>query len=304
MAQTLTKGKRDLAVTSYPWWLERLSYYLGRAALYGVLLGLSAIFLVPLFWMVSSALKRQDQLFVFPPIWIPNPPQWQNFREALAYFPFLDYASNTLYIAVSVVGGTVLSASFVAYGFSRIEWPGRDKVFVLVLSTLMLPYAVTMVPLYLFWKEVGMIGADKPLHGFAPLIVPAFFGGGAFNIFLMRQFLMTIPHELSEAARIDGCSELRIYWQIILPLAKPVLATVSLFTFLGVWNDFLGPVIYLDSLEQYTLSIGLRFFQTQYGAKYNLMMASSTVTTLPILLLFFIAQRTFIQGITLTGIKG
>lgn len=303
MEQTLLKDGPKVTVASYPW-QERLLHYAGRVVLYGVLLSLSALFLVPLFWMVSSALKRQDQLFVYPPIWIPNPPQWQNFREALTFFPFLDYTGNTLYIAVLTVVGTILSASFVAYGFSRIDWPGRDKVFVLVLSTLMLPYAVTMVPLYLFWVKAGMIGVDKPLRGFAPLIVPAFFGGGAFNIFLIRQFFMTIPQELSEAARIDGCSEPRIYWQIVLPLAKPVLATVALFTFLGVWNDFLGPVIYLNSLEQYTLSIGLRLFQFQYFARYDLIMASSTVTTLPILLLFFIAQRTFIQGITLTGIKG
>ena len=303
MALTSVKGKQNPTATTHPW-LERLPHYLGRVALYTVLLGLSALFLVPLFWMVSSALKRQDQLFVYPPIWIPDPPQWKNFPEALTFFPFFAYTGNTLYIAILVVIGTLLSASLVAYGFSRIEWPGRDKVFVLVLSTLMLPYAVTMVPLYLFWVKVGMVGIDKPLRGFGPLIIPAFFGGGAFNIFLMRQFFMTIPQELSEAARIDGCSEWRIYWQIVLPLAKPVLATVALFTFLGVWNDFLGPVIYLNSLDQYTLSIGLRLFQFQYFARYDLIMASSTVTTLPILFLFFVAQRTFIQGITLTGIKG
>lgn len=275
----------------------------GRAVLYGALIFLSVVFLVPLFWMITSALKPQPQLFVWPPVWIPDPPQWQNFGEALTLFPFGQYIANTLYIAIPSVLGTVLSSSFVAYGFSRIEWPGRDKLFALVLSTLMLPFAVTMIPLYLVWRNVGLIGIETPLRGFGPLILPAFLGGGAFNIFLCRQFFMTIPHELSEAARMDGCSELRIYWQIILPLAKPVLATVSLFTFLGVWNDFLGPLIYLNSLDQFTVSIGLRQFQFEYGARYDYMMAASTVTTLPIILLFFFAQRTFIQGITLTGIK-
>lgn len=279
------------------------AYYLARCLLYGTLVVLSIVFLVPLFWMVTSALKPQPQLFVWPPVWIPSPPQWQNFREALTLFPFGTYITNTLYIAIPCVLGTTLSSSFAAYGFSRIDWPGRDKVFALVLSTLMLPFAVTMIPLYLVWRNIGLIGLEMPLRGFGPLIIPAFLGGGAFNIFLCRQFFMSIPLELSEAARIDGCSELRIYWQVILPLARPVLATISLFTFLGVWNDFLGPLIYLNSIEQFTISIGLRQFQFEHGARYDYMMAASTVTTLPIIILFFFAQRTFIQGITLTGIK-
>lgn len=279
------------------------TYYAGRALLYGTLIFLSVIFLVPLFWMVTSALKPQPQLFVWPPVWIPNPPQWQNFGQALTLFPFGAYIANTLYISIPAVAGTVLTSSFTAYGFSRIDWPGRDKVFAVVLSTLMLPFAVTMIPLYLVWRNVGLIGVETPLRGFGPLILPMFLGGGAFNIFLCRQFFMTIPHELSEAARMDGCSELRIYWQIILPLAKPVLATISLFTFLGTWNDFMGPLIYLNSIEQFTVSIGLRQFQFEHGGRYDYMMAASTLTTLPIIALFFFAQRTFIQGITLTGIK-
>lgn len=278
-------------------------YHVGRVLLYAVLIVLSAVFLVPLFWMLTSALKPQPQLFVWPPVWLPDPPQWQNFGEALTIFPFGSYIANTLYIAIPCMLGTVLSSSFAAYGFSRIDWPGRDKVFAVVLSTLMLPFAVTMIPLYLVWRNAGLIGIETPLRGFGPLIIPALLGGGAFNIFLCRQFFMTIPNELAEAARMDGCSELRIYWQVILPLAKPVLATISLFTFLGVWNDFMGPLIYLNSIEQFTVSIGLRQFQFEYGARYDYMMAASTVTTLPIIILFFFAQRTFIQGITLTGIK-
>jgi len=278
-------------------------HYAGRALLYGTLVFLSVVFLVPLFWMVTSALKPQPQLFVWPPVWIPDPPQWQNFGEALTLFPFGSYIANTLYISIPCVVGTVLTSSFTAYGFSRIDWPGRDKVFAVVLSTLMLPFAVTMIPLYLVWRNIGLIGIETPLRGFGPLILPMFLGGGAFNIFLCRQFFMTIPQELSEAARMDGCSELRIYWQIILPLARPVLATISLFTFLGTWNDFLGPLIYLTSIDQFTVSIGLRQFQFEHGSRYDYMMAASTVTTLPIIALFFFAQRTFIQGITLTGIK-
>ena len=281
----------------------RALFYAGRALLYGTLVVLSALFLAPLFWMVTSALKPQPQLFVWPPVWIPDPPQWQNFGDALTLFPFGTYIANTLYIAIPCVLGTMLASSFTAYGFSRIDWPGRDKVFAVVLSTLMLPFAVTMIPLYLVWRSTGLIGIETPLRGFGPLIIPTFLGGGAFNIFLCRQFFMTIPQELSEAARMDGCSELRIYWQIILPLAKPVLATISLFTFLGVWSDFLGPLIYLNSIDQFTVSIGLRQFQFEHGARYDYMMAASTVTTLPIIVLFFFAQRTFIQGITLTGIK-
>lgn len=176
-------------------------------------------------------------------------------------------------------------------------------MFAVVLSTLLLPFAVTMIPLYLVWRNVGLIGIETPLRGFGPLIIPSLLGGGAFNIFLCRQFFMTIPNELSEAARMDGCSEFRIYWQVIMPLAKPVLATISLFTFLGVWSDFLGPLIYLNSIDQFTVSIGLRQFQFEHGARYDYMMAASTVTTVPILVLFFFAQRTFIQGIALTGIK-
>ncbi len=284
-------------------WQDRLPHLVTRGVLYLVLLILSGLFILPLFWMVTSALKRPDELYVFPPVWIPSPPQWGNFCRAVTFFPFLKYLGNTLYITVPVVIGTVVTGSFVAYGFSRLDWVWRDKVFSLVLATMMLPYPVTMVPLYLLWRRFGLIGIDTPLRGFGPLIIPAYFGGGAFNIFLFRQFLMTIPTELSEAARIDGCSEFRIYRQIILPLAKPVMATVSLFTFLGGWNDFLGPLIYLNSIEQYTLALGLRDFQGQYSVTADLMMAASTVVTLPIILLFFLAQRTFIQGIALTGIK-
>lgn len=296
-AQTLIRAKHKNQIG------ERPPYVLSRALIYVVLSVLSAIFIIPLVWMVSSSLKPRHLLFVFPPVWIPKPPLWGNYLEALSFFPFFQYLRNTMYIAVFNVVAHLASASFVAYGFSRIEWPGRDKVFILVLSTMMLPGAVTMIPLYLFWRFVHMVGASRPLHGFGPLMLPAL-TGGAFNIFLVRQFFMTVPEELCDAARIDGCSEPRIYAQIMLPLAKPALATVALFTFLGSWNDFMGPLIYLTSRDQYTLSLGLRLFQGQYRTSWNLLMAASTVVTLPIIVLFFLTQRTFIQGVTLTGLKG
>ena len=281
----------------------RVWYVIGRAALYIVLTFLSLIFILPLLWMISTSLKPEAQLFIFPPKWIPDPILWSNYVEALTFFPFFSYMGNTVYIAGYNIVGQLLSNSFVAYGFSRIDWPGRDKVFFLVLSTMMLPGAVTMIPIYLLWRSTGMVGATAPLRGFGPLIIPAFFGG-AFNIFLFRQFFMGLPQELSDAARIDGCSEFRIYAQIILPLSRPVLAAVALFAFLGCWNDFMGPLIYLTSIKQYTLSLGLRLFQGQYSTKYSLLMAASTVVTLPIIVLFFFAQRTFIQGIAFTGTKG
>jgi multiple sugar transport system permease protein len=282
---------------------DTLPYTLERVILYGLLIVLSVVFAIPLVWMVSTSLKPRELLFVFPPVWIPRPTMWGNYREALAFFPVVQYLGNTLYIAGFNVIGHLLSASLVAYGFSRIDWPGRDKVFVLVLSTMMLPGVVTMIPLYLFWRRVHLVGSSAPLHGFGPLMLPALFGG-AFNIFLIRQFFMTVPEELCDAARIDGCSEPRIYSQIMLPLARPAMATVALFTFLGSWNDFMGPLIYLTSRDQYTLSLGLRQFQGQYSTQWNLLMAASTVVTFPIIVLFFFTQKTFIQGVALTGIKG
>jgi multiple sugar transport system permease protein len=282
---------------------HRLSFWARRASLYTILTLLSIAFIIPLIWMISTALKPRAQLFVYPPMWIPDPIMWGNFKEGLEFFPFWMYLRNTLYIAIFNVVGHVWSSSFIAYGFSRIEWPGRDKVFVLVLSTMMLPGTVTMIPTFLLWRNIGMVGVNKPLMGFGPLMIPSLLGG-AFNIFLVRQFFMGIPQELSDAARIDGCSELRIYQQIMLPLAKPVLATVALFTFLGAWRDFMGPLIYLNSTKQYTLALGLRLFQTGYDVKFNNLMAASTVITAPIIVLFFLTQRTFIQGISLTGLKG
>lgn len=262
-----------------------------------VLIGVGISFLLPFYWLISTSLKSDTQLFQIPPVWIPSPAQWSNYPIALSYIPFLTYLKNTLVICFFSVLGTVISCSLVGYSFSRISWQGRNILFIILLSTLMLPFQVTMIPVLIIFKTLGWVGTFKPL------IVPSFFGS-AFFIFLLRQFFMTIPYELSDAAKIDGCSEFGIYSRIILPLAKPALATVMLFTFIGAWNDFLGPLIYLSQESQYTLSLGLQAFISQHGAEWSLLMAASTIMIMPIVVLFFFTQKTFIQGIALTGLKG
>jgi multiple sugar transport system permease protein len=263
---------------------------------HALLLASGITFLVPFLWLVSTSLKIDAQIFNFPPVWIPDPAVWSNYPRALTYIPFFSYLLNTLYISAFNVVGIVLSCPLVAYGLARIRWPGRDFLFVSVLATMMLPYQVTMIPLFIVFKWLGWVGS------YTPLIVPAFFGA-PFFIFLLRQFFMTIPFELSDAARIDGCSEFGIFRRIILPLAKPALATVALFTFVANWQDFLGPLIYLNDDTTFTLSLGLRQFLSEHSAEWALLMAASTVVIMPIIVLFFLTQRTFIQGISVTGLK-
>lgn len=265
---------------------------------YGVLIFLGTLFLIPFFWMVSTSLKPLAQILTWPPQWIPNPFVWSNYPRALTYFPFFKYLLNTLYYGVTTVVGVLISSSLVAYGFSRIKWPGRDVMFFIMLATMMLPFQVLMIPLFILFRHIGWVGSYKPL------IVPTFFGSSVFSTFLLRQFFLTIPESLSDAARIDGASELGIYARIILPLSKPALATVALFQFLYAWNDFLGPLIYINKASLYPISLGLNSFLTSYGlTQWGLLMAAATVATLPMVVLFFLAQKTFVQGITLTGIK-
>jgi len=275
----------------------RVSEAAGKTVLYVLLVGLSLLFLFPLFWMISTSLKTNPEVATMPPTWLPAIPQWNNYPGALEFAPLVKFAGNTLFICAVNVIGTVISCSMIAYGFARIRWPGRDSVFIMVLATMMIPGQVTMIPIYNIFTRLGWVNT------FLPLTVPSFFGA-AFYIFMLRQFFMTIPFELSEAAVIDGSSEFNIYSTIILPLAKPALATVALFTYLGHWNDFLGPLIYLSDPEKYTLSIGLRYFQTLTWSEFPMQMAAATMMTLPIIVLFFFTQRTFIQGIALTGLKG
>lgn len=262
-----------------------------------VLIFLGVIFATPFFWLVSTSLKPTSQIFKLPPEWIPNPVMWSNYPEALTFIPFFRYMGNTFYVALFNVIALSISSSFVAYGFARINWPGRNFIFGVLLSTLMIPYAVTLIPTFLIFRRIGWVGT------YNPLTVPAIFAD-AFSVFLLRQFYMTIPTALSEAARIDGASEFGIYGRIILPLSKPALATVALFTFMRHWNDLLGPLIYLSDKDTYTLALGMNGFFSRAGTEWALLMAASTVMIMPIIILFFFAQRTFIQGISLTGIKG
>jgi len=261
-----------------------------------LLSGLGMMFLFPFAWLVLSSLKTPAEIASMPPAFFPKKIQWENYSTAVTYIPFFKYLTNTLTIFVGKAVGAVISCSLAAYGFSRIEWPGRDSVFVLVLSTMMLPVQVTMIPLYIIFDRLDWIGT------YYPLIVPSWFAY-AFAIFMLRQFFRTIPMELSEAAYIDGCSEFRIYWQIILPLARPALATLVLFEFMWTWNDFFGPLLYLNDQTRWTLSLGLLQFRSQRETLWELLMAASALTTLPSVILYFFGQKTFIQGIATTGFR-
>ena len=273
--------------------------------IHSTLLILSALFLLPMVWMVLTSLKPIEETMKQPPVWVPSEFQWGNFWKAFSYdsdklgfIPFLIYGRNTFVLCALIVIGTVISNSIVAYSFARLKWPGRDIMFGLTLATMMVPFPVLMVPIFALFKDLGWIGSFKPLW------VPAWFGA-AFNIFLLRQFFRSIPNELSEAAKIDGGSEWLIFSKIVLPLSKPALIVVALFSFMSAWGDFLGPLIYLLDQKSFTLSLGLQAYQSQAGGtQWNLLMAASTMVLAPVVVLFFFAQRFFIQGITMTGIKG
>jgi multiple sugar transport system permease protein len=266
---------------------------------------IALMFTAPFVWMVSTSLKSIAQAMADPPVLVPDPVMVENYSKVIHHdrldFPL--YARNTLIIAALAVAGTVLSSSLVAYGFARIRFKGRSVFFIIMLATMMIPFPVVMVPIYSLFKWFGDFTGIEMLGTSRPLWLPAWFGS-AFNIFLLRQFFATIPEDLSEAARIDGCSEFGIYWRIMLPLARPALAVVALFTFMATWNDFLGPLVYLQRPEQWTLSLGLQGFQSQLGgAEWPLMMAASVLVIVPVIVLFFLTQRTFIQGIATTGMK-
>ena len=263
---------------------------------YAVLLLFTVVFVAPFLWMVSTSLKPDAQIFSDRVQWVPRPFEWHNYADALASFPFLLYLGNTLFICVMAMVGTVVSAALPAYGFSRLKWKGRDTLFIVLLMTIMLPWPVTALPVFLIFRQLHWTGT------FLPLIVPPFLGS-AFSIFLLRQFFMTIPQELSDAARIDGCTELGILNRVIVPMAKPALATVALFAFTSAWMDFINPLMYLHDERMYTLAIGLQSFLGRHSLEWASLMAAATVITIPMVVLFFFAQRTFIEGIALTGIK-
>ena len=269
-----------------------------RIVTYSLLSTGGAMMLVPLLWLLSSAVKDPTKIYILPPQWIPDPVRWDNFYRATTLIPYGMYARNTLTITVFAVLGTVISSSMSGFAFARLRWPGREIVFMLILSTMMLPGVVLMIPTYVLYKYLGW------LDTFLPLIVPYWFGGGAFNIFLMRQFMMTIPRDLDEAARMDGASALYIYGRILLPLSRPALAIIAIFGFMYHWNDFMGPLIYLTDPDKKTLSLGLNYFKDMFRIQTELIMAGSTVMVIPIIALFLIAQRYFVPGIALTGMKG
>lgn len=264
---------------------------------YILLTGLGILFSLPFVWMLSSSLKTEADIWLYPPQWIPNPVLWSNYPEALRLMQFPRLLYNTLYVTLISMTGVLFSCSWVVYGFARFRFPGRDILFLLLLSTMMLPAQVTMIPVFIMFREFGW------LNTFRPLIVPSYFGN-AFFIFLLRQFYMTIPTELDDAAKIDGCNYIGIWWRIILPLCKPALATVSIFSFIGHWNDFLWPLIILNDQSKFTLTLGLATFRGLYHTQWDYLMAASVVILFPCVAIYFLAQRYFIEGITLTGLHG
>ena len=294
--EQLSRPARLSKRTPAEWGLEFLKY--------ATLITLSITFLLPFYWMLSSAIKNDTQIYSVPPVLIPNPQFWNNFWDAWNSENFNLFTFNTVVLyAIPATFGTVLSSSLVAYSFSRIQWRGRDALFAVVLATMMIPNWVRLVPLFIIFKQLGW------LNTFYPLVVPHFFGS-AFFIFLLRQFFLAIPSELSDAARIDGANELQTMFRIILPLSIPALSVVGLFTFMDAWNDYLGPLIYVNIEEKWVLALGvgrLRNAVAEIGNRqlaYPYLMAVSSIITLPIFLAFFFAQRTFIEGISLTGLKG
>lgn len=270
---------------------------LGRLALHAVMILLGLTFLLPMAWVVSTSLKSSGEVFLLPIQWIPSAPRWSNYAEVFNRLPFGRFILNSLYVTIMGTVGAVVSAITVAYGLSRIRWPGREFVFTILLATLMLPGVVTLIPVFIIFKSIGWIGT------FLPLWAPAWFGF-AFYIFLMRQFMMSVPLELDEAAKIDGASSFRILWQVIAPLCGPAIATVTIFAFLHHYNDFLGPLIYIAENDMFTLPLGLLWFQGRFGNFWHLVMAASVITIAPVVLLFFIAQRYFVQGAQFSGLAG
>lgn len=280
-------------------WLAGRFY---KFSLYAMAIICGLAFSLPFFWTISSSLKPISEIYSFPPTLWPENIRWANYGDVFRIAPFARFIWNTVIVTAFAMLGQILSASAVAYGFARFRFPGRNPLFFLVLSTMMLPWQVTIVPTFLLFRYLGWINT------FLPLTVPSFFGGGAFFIFLLRQFFLTIPKDLDEAAKLDGASSVRIFWNIILPLSKTALATVAIFSFIQHWNEFIGPLIFLNSTEKFTLSIGLRYFQANPfegdEPREAILMAASLIVAMPPLLLFFFAQKYFVRGIVTTGLKG
>lgn len=263
-----------------------------------LLYGLCIVCLFPFYWMVKSSLMDNLELFRFPPKLYPDAFEWENFTEVFRAVPFPLYFQNTMSIIIPVIAGTLITSTLCGYGFARLRFPLKNMWFALVMSSLMLPPAVTLIPKFIVWSELGAINT------FYPLIIPAWFGGGAFNIFLVRQFFMGISKELDESATIDGAGHFRVFYYIMLPLIVPVMVVITFFTFIHEWNDFFQPLLYLNNDSKFTLALGLITLRGEYVSQWNLLMAGATIMTLPAVIIFFFGQRYFVEGISLSGIKG
>jgi multiple sugar transport system permease protein len=268
-----------------------------RVLVYVLLVSLATIFMLPFLWMVSTSLKLQDEVFTYPPAFLPSSFEWRNYIDGWTLLPFTTFLKNTMIVTTAAVVGNLVSCSLVAYGFARLQARGKNFLFLLLLATLMIPREVTIVPRFILFSEIGLVNT------LWPLFLPAW-TGYAFFIFLLRQFFLTIPRDLDDAARLDGASHLRILIDVIIPLSKPALGTVTIFSFIGNWTNLLEPLIYIRSTELYTLALGLNLFRGQNFTQFNLLMAVSIITLIPVLVVFFFAQRMFIRGVTLTGIGG
>ena len=279
---------------------KRASY----AALHLLALALGLGFMFPFFWTVASSLKQVSEIYAFPPPWLPAVPQWRNYAKVFDFVPFHRWVANTVFVATLSTLGRLISATMAGYSFARFEYKGRDTLFLIMLSTMMIPAQVTLIPRYILFQKLGWLNTFKPLW------IPAWFGGAAFHIFLMRQFIMSLPKDLDEAALIDGANYFRIFRSIIIPLSKPVLATVTIISFIASWNAFLNPLIYLDEKKKFTLAVGLDALKTTNVGDaageptFHYLMAGCVMSTTPIILLFFAAQRYFVRGIVMSGIKG
>jgi multiple sugar transport system permease protein len=271
--------------------------FLGRGLLYLIVALGAVMYAMPFVWMLSTSVKPSAQVYLVPPVWIPATFEWSNFGRPWQNLPFATFYKNTLIYTLTSVFGQVLSSSLVAFAFARMRFRGRGFLFILILSTIMLPNQVTLVPLYLLFTKLGWINT------LLPLIVPNFFGG-AFNIFLLRQYMMTIPLELDDAARIDGAGWFQIYWRIVMPMARPALGVVAVLSFTFHWNDYLYPLIYLNETKNFTVSLGLPLLNSRYITDIQATMAQSVIAVLPLIALFFIAQRYYIQGVVVSGVKG
>jgi ABC-type glycerol-3-phosphate transport system permease component len=270
-----------------------------KIMVYLVLAAGAIIVAIPFVWSLSTSLKIPSQISTFPPQWIPEPVAWWNYVDALNAYPFGRWFMNTFVVVLTSTFGTIFSASMVAFSFARLRWPGRDVFFLLLLTTMMLPSQVTLIPTYILFKEIGWVNT------FYPLVVPAFFARNAFYIFLLRQFFMTIPLDLDDAARLDGAGHWQVYWHLMLPMSKPALAVAAIMFAQFKWKEFLAPLIFLHDSKMYTVALGLRAFISQtWGIEWNYLMAANIVFMLPLVIIFFFAQRYFIQGVVITGLKG